>query len=118
MDISLDRIQKLTEDAVLTGNSDIAIVLNDKGEVIAHSNLKEVGKNYYAETDTLGAKIINSLNSSKDYVAIDFQGSHYIVYMAKIQNGWYCISDCFVDHDGYSISSEGFLPTVVDIRVI
>ena len=30
----------------------------------------------------------------------------------------YCISDSFVDHDGYSISSEGFLPTVVDIMVI
>ena len=30
----------------------------------------------------------------------------------------YYISDSFVDHDGYSISSEGFLPTVVDIRVI
>ena len=25
----------------------------------------------------------------------------------------YWISDSFVDHDGYSISSEGFLPTVV-----
>ena len=30
----------------------------------------------------------------------------------------YCISDCFVDHNGYSISSKGFLPTVVDIMVI
>ena len=30
----------------------------------------------------------------------------------------YCILDSFVDHDGYSISSEGFLPTVVDIMVI
>ena len=30
----------------------------------------------------------------------------------------YCISDSFVDHDGYSISSEGFLPTVADIMVI
>ena len=29
----------------------------------------------------------------------------------------YCISDSFVDHDGYSISSEGFLPTVVDVMV-
>ena len=27
----------------------------------------------------------------------------------------YCISDSFVDFDGYSISSKGFLPTVVDI---
>ena len=30
----------------------------------------------------------------------------------------YCISDSFVDHDGYSISSEGFLPAVVDIMII
>ena len=30
----------------------------------------------------------------------------------------YCIADSFVDHDGYSISSKGFLPTVVDIMVI
>ena len=29
----------------------------------------------------------------------------------------YCISDSFVDHDGYSISSKGFLPIVVDIMV-
>ena len=30
----------------------------------------------------------------------------------------YCISDSFVDYDGYSISSKGFLPTVVNIMVI
>ena len=30
----------------------------------------------------------------------------------------YCISDSLVDHDGYSISSKGFLTTVVDIIVI
>ena len=30
----------------------------------------------------------------------------------------YCISDSFVDHDGYSISSKGFLPKVVDKMVI
>ena len=30
----------------------------------------------------------------------------------------YCISESFVDYDGYSISSKGFLPTVVDIMVI
>ena len=30
----------------------------------------------------------------------------------------YCISDSFVDHDDYSISSKGFLSTVVDLMVI
>ena len=30
----------------------------------------------------------------------------------------YCISDSFIDYEGYPISSKGFLPTVVDIMVI
>jgi len=27
----------------------------------------------------------------------------------------YCIMDSFVDYEGYTIPSKGFLPTVVDI---
>ena len=30
----------------------------------------------------------------------------------------YCILGSFVDTEGYSISSKGFLPTVADIRAI
>ena len=30
----------------------------------------------------------------------------------------YCILDSLVDHDGCSISSKGFLPTVVDMMAI
>ena len=30
----------------------------------------------------------------------------------------YCISDSFVDYNGYSTSSKGFLPTIVYIMVI
>ena len=30
----------------------------------------------------------------------------------------YCISDSFVDYYGYSMSSKGFLPSVVNVRVI
>ena len=30
----------------------------------------------------------------------------------------YCISDSFIDYDGYSISSKRFLPPVVDLMVI
>ena len=30
----------------------------------------------------------------------------------------YCISDSFVDYNGYSISSKGFLPTVVNIMAL
>ena len=30
----------------------------------------------------------------------------------------YCISDSLVDSEGYTISSKGFLPTVVDVMVL
>ena len=30
----------------------------------------------------------------------------------------YCILDSFDDYDAYSISSKGFMPTVVDVMVI
>ena len=30
----------------------------------------------------------------------------------------YCISDSFVDYDGYSISSKRFLSKIVDIMVV
>ena len=43
------------------------------------------------------------------------QTNHSVVFETVSK---YCISDSFVDYDGYSISSKGFLPTVVDIMVI
>ena len=43
------------------------------------------------------------------------QTDHSVVFEIASK---YCILDSFVDHDGYSISSEGFLPAVVDIMVI
>ena len=30
----------------------------------------------------------------------------------------YCISDSFVNYEGYSTSSKGFLPTVAEIMVV
>ena len=47
--------------------------------------------------------------------ALEMNRDHSVVF--EIASKYY-ISDSFVDHDGYSISSEGFLPTVVDIMVI
>ena len=50
-----------------------------------------------------------------EWFALKTNRDHSVVFEIASK---YCISDSFVDHDGYSISSEGFLPTVVDIMVI
>ena len=50
-----------------------------------------------------------------EWFALETNRDHSVVFEIVSR---YCISDSFVDHDGYSISSKGFLPTVVDIMVI
>ena len=49
-----------------------------------------------------------------EWFALETNRDHSVVFEIVSK---YCISDSFVDHDGYSISSKGFLPTVVDIMV-
>ena len=48
-------------------------------------------------------------------LALETNRDHSVVFDAVAK---YCISVSFVDYDGYSISSKGFLPTIVNIMVI
>ena len=50
-----------------------------------------------------------------EWFALETNRDHSVIFEIASK---YCISGSFVDHDGYSISSEGFLPAVVDIMVI
>ena len=50
-----------------------------------------------------------------EWFALETNRVHSVVFEIASK---YCISDSIVDHDGHSISSEGFLPTVVNIMVI
>ena len=50
-----------------------------------------------------------------EWFALEMNRDHSLVFQIASK---YCISDSFVDYDGYSISSKGFLPIVVDLMVI
>ena len=50
-----------------------------------------------------------------EWFALETNRDHSVVFEIASK---YCISDSFVDHNGYSISSKRSLPAVVDIMVI
>ena len=50
-----------------------------------------------------------------EWFALEMNRDHSVVFEIASK---YCILDSFVDHDGYSIFSKRFMPTVVDIMVI
>ena len=50
-----------------------------------------------------------------EWFALETNRDHSVVFETAPK---YCISDSSVDYEGYSISSKGFLPALVDIMVI
>ena len=50
-----------------------------------------------------------------EWLALEMNRDHSVIFQIAPK---YCISDSFLDYNGYSISSKEFLPTVVDIMVI
>ena len=50
-----------------------------------------------------------------EWFALETNRDHSVIFEIVSK---YCILDSFVDHNGYSISLKGFLPTVEDIMVI
>ena len=52
-----------------------------------------------------------------EWFALETNRDHSVVFEI-LSTSKYCIMDSFVARDSYSISSEGFLPAVVDIMVI
>ena len=50
-----------------------------------------------------------------EWFALEMNGAHSFFFEIASKD---CISDSFVDYEGYSSSSKGFLPTVVDTVVI
>ena len=49
-----------------------------------------------------------------EWFAFEMNRDHSIIFETVLKYSW----DSFVDYDSYSVSSKGFLPTVVDIMVI
>ena len=56
----------------------------------------------------------NAEEAEVEWFALIMNRDHSVVFEIASK---YCISDFFVDHDGYFISSKAFLPAVVDIMV-
>ena len=50
-----------------------------------------------------------------EWFALETNRDHSVIFEIASK---YCFLDSFVDSDGYSISSKGFLSTVVDIMTI
>ena len=80
------------------------------------SNLgKEYIKSVYFSFFSITVQDIDFNYCDIEWFALAMTRDHSVFFQIASK---YCISNSFVDHDDYSISSKRSLPTVVDIMVI
>ncbi|MCR4779732.1 MAG: sensor domain-containing diguanylate cyclase [Ruminiclostridium sp.] len=92
-DFSLEQLQKITENIVLVGGSDMQFILDEKHRVIAHSDKNEIDKNYRKEEGTLGHAISEQLTVTEGrFFSLNHGAKQYFVYSMPIENKWLCLS--------------------------
>ena len=93
MDIVLDKVQNITEDSVKSGKSDYEFILDSRNMVVAHSDKREIGKNYDDEKDSFWSVILDNANKAKeDFFEFNYDGAHYVVYCENIEHDWRCLT--------------------------
>ncbi len=93
LDITLARIQEIAEEIARHTTGSYGLVLDDKGQVIAHSDPSELGKNYLEEEGTLGAALSDRLfHDSDNQFELRYGGRKYMVFTEKIEGDWLSVS--------------------------
>ena len=69
------------------------MLLNRKYQVIAHSDVAEVGRSYLSEEGGFGSELVKALRETEGrYFSLRFGGAEYIVYREPVANDWLCLS--------------------------
>jgi len=92
--VSLEPIQKIVEKVSSTTEGSHAFVMDDHGIVVAHSDEKQLGKNYYlAEADSLGGAVARKiLEDGQMQFELQTAEGNYSVYVDQLEGDWFSVS--------------------------
>ncbi len=92
LDVTLSRIQEITEKIAQQSPGTLGLVLDETGQVIAHSDRNQLGRNYLEETGTLGAALAEALFHGSREFELVYNGQKYMAYTEMIGGDWRSVS--------------------------
>ena len=93
MDVSLDEVQHIVENVAAETEGSQALVINEDGIVVAHSDKSQLGKNYLNETGTLGSLVATKLlKEGLTQFDVDTKEGKFSVYCNDLEGRWYSVS--------------------------
>ncbi|MBR5765969.1 MAG: response regulator [Lachnospiraceae bacterium] len=119
IDLSMNDIQEIIEEHVLSGRSYAEFVINGKGQIIAHSDSSLVGTQLNNNEDPFMAAIAGQINTSQaGYFYLNNGGSDYMTYVAPLENGWTCVSVVDATKDFDNLRSPLIKTILVAVLII
>ena len=94
LDISLEKLQEVTESVAASITGNVGMILTDDGYVVAHSDISEREKEYAnARTLNLGSTVYTHLTGEDNYqFELKYNNNNYIVYVVRLESGWNTVS--------------------------
>ncbi len=93
IDIWLSRMQQMTEDVSEADENHTVMILDNSGNVVAHSNPREVGLNYKDSEDPGRKAIFDAWHKSHGKVVkLTYEDSEYLLYPKNISDSWTVIT--------------------------
>ena len=93
MDVSLDPLMSIVERVASSTTDSYALVLDDSGIVVAHSEEDQLGRNYLDEPDSLGGAVARRiLVDGQRQFEIETTEGKFSVYVDNLEGGWHSVS--------------------------
>ena len=93
VDIDMIELQRIVEETAKDLNCDVELIIDQEGQVVAHSDSGEVGKKYVEGQGTLGSAIVEGMKDEKDgFFQLAYGGREYTAYMIRLDNDLECLS--------------------------
>ena len=89
LDVVLNEVQNITTQMTMS-DSGYAFLTDDSGLVIAHTNEKEVGKNY-REVEKYSALLSRIYNEKADAIEMDIDGESCTVFTSSVSRDWHIV---------------------------
>lgn len=89
IDIAFGELQDFVESAE-TNNSGYAFVVDDDGQVISHSDINEIGKNYLDDAQFAGV-LPEVFSNEQSYFKTQIGNKEYQICASKVMDNWYVV---------------------------
>ncbi len=92
MDIFLGNIQKTVEEIVAKHDVEMAMVIQRRGVVLAHSDESEVGRDYGDGSSAFGALLVEHLETAgREMFEISNEDRQYMAFVEPVNEDWYVV---------------------------